>query len=332
MEFDWAYSRSRPWVHSRLFAILIFLLSITLVLLAIVLLLVALVLLVAIILLLMSIIVLLTFSWIIFGRTALEKTIVHSIVVIEWLLSPLVLITLSKAKLRTILLWSVHLASKTILVVLSWALRWPEDLLLLRSIWLSFSSTSSALAWPICLWFIISKYIYAWLTARCMMYFDWSLLVFITISVVILILRSSHLILDLVSKLAVLIVALRLSISRTRTLHIIVSMRHVGSIAVLIWLLIVSSMICLLCLDLLLFLAITSSNRPLTSTAWLMVDFNARFVVFWVIMLVHLWLPSVLGSLYFFLSCLLCSVKFAISPFWWVLVHFKNQMIFLTTL
>ena len=330
MELDWAYSRGWSWVHSRLFAILIFLLSITLVLLVIFLLLVALVLLVAIILLLISVIVLLTFSWIVFGMITLEKTIVHSIVVIVWL--PLVLITLSKAKLRTVLLWSVHLASEAIFVVLSWTLWWPEDLLLLWSIWLSFPSTSSALAWPICLWFIISKNIYAWPTARCMMHFDRGLLLLITISVVILILRCSHLVLDLVSKLAVLIVALRLPIPRTRTLHVIVSLRHVGSIAILIWLLIVSSIICLLGLDLLFFLAITTSDRPLTSTTWLMVDFHARLIVFWVVMLVHLWLPSILGSLHFFVGRLLCSVKFAISPFWWVLVHFKNQMIFLTTL
>ena len=332
MELDWAYSRGWSWVHSRLFAILIFLLSIALVLLAIFLLLVALVLLVAIILLLITVIVLLTFSWIVFGRFILEKTIVHSIVVIAWLLSPLVLITLSKAKLRTVLFGSVHLASKTVFVVLSWTLWWPEDLLLLWSIWLSFPSTSSALTWPICLWFIISEDIYACPTARRMMHFDRSLLLFITISVVILILRCPHLVLDLVSKLAVLIVALRLPIPRTLTLHVIVSLRHVGSITILIELLILSSIICLLGLDLLFFLAISPSNGPLTSTTWLMVDFNASLIVFWVVMLVHLWLPSVLGSLHFFLGRLIGSVKFAISSFWWVLVHFKNQMIFLTTL
>ena len=199
-----------------------------------------------------------------------------------------------------------------------------------RSARLGLFSTTSALARPHCFRLFLAKDIYISSSTWCVMNLNWSLL-FVSITVVILILWCFDSVLDLIAKLAVLLVALWLPIVGAWARWVVVPLIHIIPIAVLVGLLIILAIVWLLGLRLLL-LAITSTDRPWATTTWFVMDLHTSLIVFWVIVLVHLWLPVVLGSLLFFFGCLLGSVKFPISLFWRALIHFKNQLIILTTI
>ena len=126
---------------------------------------------------------------------------------------------------------------------------------------------------------------------------------------VILTLRGLDLIVRIFLLLTKLVVALGLSVPRARTRGIVVHLACVVSITVLARLLVGITIV----LARLLRLVVPSANGPLTASAWLVVDFNACFVVLRVVVLVHHGLPVMGGPLSVSLCSLLCTQKLTIS-------------------
>ena len=243
---------------------------------------------------------------------------------------------LTEVKLWTILSSFVHLACKAIFVVLSWAFWWPRNhlglLLSVGSIGLRFSPATCALAWPLHLStarLIITEYIQTRFSTWSMVHLYRGLL-FRTVSKIVLRCWGWNFVLNLITKLVVLIIALRLSLVLASISTVVLLRRSILVIRVLLVVLLLTirrlltlSALIVRCalrsllLHLLRWFIVRSTDTPRAPATWCMMDFDARLVVLWVIMLVHLGLPLVLSFLPFLLLSLLSSEELAVSLCWW---------------